>query len=369
MGNAQQRAHAALSGLLPALEPWFEAAVFAPYRRPGDLPALSEDDLEELLGLRLGPLVLDLLDADPLLADRAGPAALARLREHRVLEQLRIAAMLEDARRATDLLTAAGIPFAVAKGPGIATHYAHPGSRPYGDVDLLLPDRDFARARALLADDGWGTDPDRREQHVWFERLCREAVNLEHGAFGRVDLHHHVPPWLWGTALRTDDLIGRAVPRTHAGHTFPVLDAVDNFLVCSLHIVSDRSQPGQSLLVWRDIIELGRALGPDPIAARARPLGLLGWIGAVVASLPVDVAPFAVPGDWLDAPIEHPRRVTIMVNDGNPGRPIRRHLARLPVVPNALLYAGGVTFPSQEFLETHVRGSLKLLRWISNRRA
>jgi len=100
---------------------------------------------------------------------------------------------------------------------------------------------------------------------------------------------------LWTTQLRTADLVRRVAPRSFAGQRLPVLGAVDNFLICCLHIVSDRSEPGRSLIIWRDIIELGRAVDVAEVEARARETGLLGWVRAVVGSLPEDVRPFPVP--------------------------------------------------------------------------
>ena len=374
MANAQRRAHAALSALLPPISPWVEAALFAPYRMPGALPELGTDELDDILALRLGPLLLNLLEQverdGRLQADLPGAGAevIETLRSYRVLGELRTRALLAKARHAANLLESHGITLAVSKGPGIARHYPDPRLRPYHDIDLLVPERHFATARTLLADHGWASAPQRREQRQYFERLCREAVNLELGELGRVDIHHHIPPWLWGSQLTTETLIERAEPVSTAGYRFPVLDAVDNFIVSCLHIVSDRSEPGRSLVVWRDIIELGRVAGVDAIGARGHRLGLLGWIGAVVNSLPADVRPFPVPARWAVARIDHPRRLSVMLNHGDPGRPIRRHLARLPAVPNAVAYAAGVTIPSHEFLDSHVDGSLKLLRWVSNRR-
>ncbi len=365
MANAQQRARAALVALLPRLQPWTSTVLFAPYRAAADLPELCQDEFDDIIGARLGPLLLDYLRGH----DLPVPEPMREfLPTHVAMGELRIDALVREADQVTRILTDNGIRFAVSKGPGIAAHYPHPRLRPFGDIDLLLPERDFARARTLLERAGWQADLTRREQRDYFIRQCREAVNLEHGDLGRVDLHHHVPPWLWGLALPIEDLIGRAKPGTYHGVDLPVLDAVDNFLISCLHIVSDRSEPGRSLIVWRDIVELGRVIDVAEMAARAESAGLAGWVGAVVTSLPDDVRPFDVPESWLAADIDHPRRVLALLNGGADGHPIKRHLARLPAVPNGVLYAVGVTFPDSEFLAAHVHGSMKLLRWITNKR-
>jgi hypothetical protein len=365
MANAQQRARAALVALLPQLRPWTATVLFAPYRRPVELPELCEDEFDDIIGARVGPLLLDYLDTH----DATVPEYMREfLPTHQAMGELRIEALVREAEQAAGIFTENGIRFAVSKGPGIAAHYPHRRLRPYGDIDFLLPERDFARARRLLERAGWQADLARREQRDYFIRLCREAVNLEHGDLGRIDLHHHVPPWLWGLGLPIEDLIGRATHGTRCGVNLPVLDAVDNFLISCLHIVSDRSEPGRSLIVWRDIVELGRVIDVAEMTARAEAAGLAGWVGAVVTSLPDDVRPFDVPQSWLGAEIEHPRRVLALLNGGAEGRPIKRHLARLPAFPNGALYAVGVTFPDSEFLAAHVHGSMKLLRWITNKR-
>jgi hypothetical protein len=365
MANAQHRARHALSNLLPTLSPWTAAVLFSPYRVADDLPELTEAELYEIFAMRLGPLLLQYLATH----ETAVPTEqITRLRTYQAMGELRTKALVVEAKQATEILTENGIRFAISKGPGIACHYPSPELRPYSDIDLLLRADDFARARRLLGEVGWQVNPERREQRDYFERQCREAVNLERGDLGRIDLHHHIPPWIWTSKMSTDELIDRAGVAKVDAHELPLLDAVDNFVISCLHIVSDRSEPGRSLMVWRDIIELGRAVDVDRVADRADDVELLGWIGAVVNSLPEDVRPFAVPSDWHDAAIHHPRRLLLTLNNEAGDKPIRRHLARLPAWPNGAMYVAGVAFPSGEFLDSHVRGSMKLLRWVTNKR-
>jgi hypothetical protein len=365
MSNAQLRARAALASLLPRMGSWTATVLFSPYRQPPELGPLAEDELDEMVSARLGPLLLNYLRTH----DTDVPEAVRRfLSTSQAVGQLRVQATVAAAGEVAALLRAEKVPFAVSKGPGIAAHYPDPALRPFGDIDFLVAENDFGRARVLLEQAGWRPNDQRREQRGYFERMCREAVNLERGDLGRVDLHHRLPPWLWGQQLSATALIDRASTGCYDGVELPVLDAVDNFLVSCLHIVSDRSEPGRSLLVWRDIAELGRVIDLDEAARRASAAGLLGWVGAVVAGLPADVRPFPVPAQWLATPIPHPRRVVALVQGAIEHRPIKGHLARLPIVPNGVLYAAGVTFPDRKFLAAHVSGSMKLARWIINRR-
>ena len=50
--------------------------------------------------------------------------------------------------------------------------------------------------------------------------------------------------------------------------------------------------------------------------------------------------------------------------------PVMESLPALPHCPAAgVLYAAGVTVPDREFLNAHVAGSMKLARWIADRRS
>ncbi len=92
-----------------------------------------------------------------------------------------------------------GIPFAISKGPGIALAYPNANERPFGDIDVLVPKRHFLSAQRLLASHAYTKDIRNVTPWSWFDRRCQEAVNMRGPDGGSIDLHHHVPPWLWAS--------------------------------------------------------------------------------------------------------------------------------------------------------------------------
>jgi Uncharacterised nucleotidyltransferase len=109
--------------------------------------------------------------------------------------------------RAAALLQAAGADYVLAKGWAVARHYARPGLRPYGDLDLFVAPEHHERARRVL------TEHDQETLHV--------------------DLHAGVP------------LLGRAWPEvrdgaeevTVEGVRVPVLRAEHHLTLLCLHLL------------------------------------------------------------------------------------------------------------------------------------
>jgi len=338
---------------------WTFDLVFDTSRGPQDLT--SAEDLSAALSQRLGPMLLARARDEQATLP---PGLAEEIAVHSAMLQLRSRALVKEAASAIAALNEHGIECVVSKGPGIAAAYRSPAARTFGDIDVLVVPEDFVRSREILSGLGWERDSCVDEQRQYFERRCREAVNLRKGATGSLDLHHHVPPWLWGQRLTVEGLLARANRLLlEDGVELPVVDPVDNFLIACLHIVSDRSRPGQSLHVWRDIIELGRRVDVAEVAERAAPARLLGWVAAVIESIPPEARPFEVPSEWAVAAIPHPRRLRQILQSDDRASDVTRHAARLPSVPNGVAYLAGVIVPSREFLEENVDGSFKHLRW------
>lgn len=110
----------------------------------------------------------------------------------------------------------------VLKGPSLALRaYPHPGTRPVGDVDLCVGERDYERVVEVLRSLGYAAVvelPDRGERAL---EVAHHASQLRFAAPGRrpVELHfrlvHAGPPraepWLWATARELD--VGTATVR------------------------------------------------------------------------------------------------------------------------------------------------------------
>jgi hypothetical protein len=244
-----------------------------------------------------------------------------------------------------------GIEFAVTKGPGIASFYHRFQERPYSDLDLIVRPGDFHAAHEVLRGIGFAEEAKNRQPWPVFNRHCREAINLRSDAGGSLDLHHRVPPWYWGTRLDADRLLSEAAPQTVLGVSVPCVSPRHNLLISALHVFSDRNRPGQSLLVWRDLLTMVSACSPDEVLAEALEVGLAGWLRWILASLPLDgPADVLIRAlDGADRSVAGRRRIGMLTPPALGSRHLVGHALRLPV-PNGALYLAGTVVPSPTFL-------------------
>lgn len=263
---------------------------------------------------------------------------------------VRIPHLLSAANLAIEALNERGIGAVVAKGPGIATYYPSPELRPFSDIDLLIPSRSFGQGLSILQSLGFAERLENVQPWPYFDRWCREAINLESDAGGSIDLHHHVSPWIWARSLSHDSL--PSSPVGNFGITLPCLSVEANLLVAALHVVSDHNRPGQTLLIWRDVTELARASNVAVIVSLAKETGLTDWLRSVLQALPSEVRPAEllsslpvgagpIAGTRLSALLSGGRRSSTL--------PLSQML-RLPL-PQALAFFVGMAIPSRRFLE------------------
>lgn len=78
------------------------------------------------------------------------------------------------------LLREANLPFVVVKGAAAAMYYSKPEYRTMGDIDLLVPAGDFARAHQIFLDDGYELVHEDDGRHI---ELKKNGIVVE--------LHHH----------------------------------------------------------------------------------------------------------------------------------------------------------------------------------
>jgi len=252
---------------------------------------------------------------------------------------------------ALDALRRSGMRFVVTKGPGIASAYRGLTERPYSDLDVLLATTDFDRARRILT--ALGLTEEERNLAPWpfFDRLCREAVNLRGADGASIDVHHHVPPWYWGRHLRAEEVVAEAEVGEVMGLRLECASARHNLVIAGLHVVSDRNRPGRSLIVWRDLLCLAAACDPDDAAEAAAGARLAGWLHWVLASLPGEVRPARLMAALAarDQPVFGRRRLELLL----PPRVGSRHLVgqvlRLPL-PNGMAFLAGTALPSRRFV-------------------
>jgi hypothetical protein len=194
-------------------------------------------DWTRLIGLSeehgLWPLVYTHTTA----AGAAMPAGLATHLAERLIEttalNLALGAQLSDI---LEVFERAGIPAVALKGPVLAHAYGHPGVRPFGDLDVLVPRARAAEAVAALRASGYRP----ADQHSIVEGV--------HPAAGRefvlvpdrpdrvsVEVQVDVTNWPLPVALPAEALIERARPLTVGGRAVAALSAEDHVLTLAIH--------------------------------------------------------------------------------------------------------------------------------------
>jgi hypothetical protein len=184
-----------------------------------------------------------------------------------------VATMVELARR--------GLNAVVVKGPAMSRLHPDGWPRTYGDIDLVVTPGQFAATVECAEDLGFIQSTRAVPQWPWFNSLCREGINLHSSTGGNLDVHHHIPPWSIGRAVKVEGILQRGEPAELCGT--PVRFAVpeDLLLVSALHILNDLWKGKAGLASWRDVLILMTRLGPEQ--ARSAFAGArLAWLHDLV---------------------------------------------------------------------------------------
>ncbi|MGP8062764.1 MAG: nucleotidyltransferase family protein [Acidimicrobiales bacterium] len=254
----------------------------------------------------------------------------------------------------------AGIPYVVIKGPAIARLHPAGWPRPYSDIDIVVPRRNFIDA--IMGSHKGGFEYSERSvpQWRWFDLVCREGLNLHSPAGGNIDIHHHIPPWALASKLTARDLIERSIPWKLCGKEVRIAANEDLLLISALHVLNDLWKGKLGLASWRDVIVLMTALGTEA-SERAFDHAELAWLfelATTALSVTVPEAGFTASAHDSKLPPATRLRVAAM-GWGNDSALSRHRLAwatRLPA-PNALAFLAGSAFPAPSYIrERH--GSL-----------
>lgn len=286
------------------------------------------------------------------------PWVLERLRNAAFVLAERSLAIMRAGELVTESLRAEGIAHVVTKGPGIANVSGGIVERPFSDLDILVSAADFRGARGLLGVLGYREKVEDRQPWTLFDTACREAVNLRLEPHGSIDLHHHVPPWLWGQRITAADLIRAGVAGPPPAAHLTVLPPEENLLIVALHVVSDHGRPGATLMAWRDLLVLAAASDADAVADLAARYCLAGWLRWLVDQYPPEIRPDNL-RRALIAPatrsqrVPHPWRLRHLLPPSFSSRHLVGHALRLPA-HRAILYLAGMAVPSPSFLQESI---------------
>ena len=252
-----------------------------------------------------------------------------------------------------------GIPFLVIKGPAVARFHARPSTRPYTDIDLMVPPRYYNYAARELSELGYRQDSRGRPPWHWFDLQCREGANYRNGPVANVDLHHHIAPWVFGQHLSAQTMLQRSQPGHIAGVPVRLAGLDDSFLIASLHILNDLGKGDPSLMTWRDTIVLAELLGQERAAESYRRAGLEWFLPYVQSThrylrdpTPNDTGRQARPDNQCQS-----ARLRALGWEGSTfaARSPIMPVARLPF-PRAFLFLVGSLFPSPQYAKEKHNG-------------
>ena len=239
--------------------------------------------------------------------------------------------------------------FALIKGAGLAHFYPNPVERPYTDYDILVHPSAFSDTLSYLSAQGFFERESTRPPWPAFTRFCREAINLVTDTGARIDLHHHIPPWIWGQHLDPSTIAAHATPT--GPHALPVVAPLDNYFIAALHILSDNDAPGKTLRAWRDVLTLTQRLDTQDIVSTASRLQLTGILRWILSSLPAYVRPNLLISCLEEPRPEHPYRLAMRFRGNTFRSSPLTYPTRLPF-SNALYYALGMTLPPTPYLRS-----------------
>ena len=187
------------------------------------------------------------------------PKAVPNLPEARFFRAAaRVALLSQTLRIVGDALGARGIAWAPIKGGDLAFRaYEQPEDRDFGDLDVLIAERDRERATAALEDAGWLAALAPSEATEAFLRDEHYCASFSHPLGVLLELHHR----LWGavpTGL-AEEVIQSTTPDPALAPTGRRITPAHAFVLAGVHVWMV-SRP-RALLNWWDLQRLA-ATGP-----------------------------------------------------------------------------------------------------------
>jgi hypothetical protein len=182
------------------------------------------------------------------------------------------------------LLRDAGVGFLIIKGP-VQQRLIHGTffQRPAADLDILVRAADFAPAKRLLAQQGYGL----ATPSVWWRRvLGEEHFRKRAPPHVAVDLHHRVHQPGAPAPYDSDRLFSATETVRFGGIDVPTLPAADAMLLCTISIAKALYNREPSAAYLCDLYVWLMAAASDTVTSflgRARAEGLGGHAGLALA--------------------------------------------------------------------------------------
>jgi hypothetical protein len=256
------RSHPVEAGPLTTVGPAVAASIgwgHRPLLVPSAEDACWAAEVRDLIGGGLANTALRLLRSS---ATPPDPGVVGALREAATAETLRSLSVETRAAKVLRRLEEAGVKAVVIKGPAVAAWYPHPTDRAFTDIDLLVDPHEFVSAKAILERSGLCVPLEGEQPWPFFDRFCREGVNLHGSTEANVDIHHHLPPWRYSRRLPYETVAGAASDLNLCGLVVPAASPAHSLVIAGLHLLSDLWKGGRTYRSWRDLLVLSDRIGP-----------------------------------------------------------------------------------------------------------
>lgn len=275
------------------------------------------------------PSLLELAQRHGLVGVMASQSMAALVKAIQARNQIRQSVMTRHLGNILELLDRAGIRTAVVKGPDIASRYANPDQRGFGDLDLLVEEAALDRAVEAIGDyEAVVSIPSKRPKADKRDIYLRDPSGVRFN----IDLHWDLYSY---TQLRGAALGAVAEAWSHADHVpdsplGPRWLVPGSALVCFLtaHAILDHRF---RLILFRDLLELARHSIPEDLVEFAARWGLRStsyvplWVarealGAPIPSAVLDeLRPPSAPIRFLERALP---RVDMVRFDGHRAHPV-----------------------------------------------
>lgn len=292
-----------------------------------------------------------------------GPEQIEELYEAQLAAMSVAARLDQQLREVAELLQSLGANFAVLKGSATANiDYPDPSWRQYGDIDVIVSERDRQEVAEALSHSGWRQGYPLPRGH---ERYAH-AVTFTKGRRWELDLHQRVAHRAVGLRVPVSDLLRDRVKFEIAGTELWALSPTHRLLHAALHAQLSRDE-SRRLSSIADVLLLATRL--SPLAAEVAEVAE-GWRVRSIVERSIlaahEFAAIAVPACWLsafDQPAGSRDRLIDAAYRGQRRHPVLEEWAHLRLMPSwtdRTAYLRGLILPGAKFAREsgrHGRGA------------
>lgn len=187
--------------------------------------------------------------------------------------------LVSEMRRIASLLGDQGIPFIAVKGPVLAfSVYDGVATRPFSDLDLIVDAADYPRLEAVLASDGYASEPMtgfRKTSYLYVHGQYSFWRRLDHvgKAYAFLDVHTAVMPPGYSYSESFEDLFHRSQPIMIGGAEVASLNPEDLLQVLCFHGLKSRWDRLKYVCDLAEVIRAYPEINWESVYARMSAMG------------------------------------------------------------------------------------------------